>query len=289
MRRTTAQRVRAQRVMAIGFVLLIGGWIGGSIAPVRAQDRLLQDPRWQPPLAPRSLSDVADRWVPGWTRVLGPYSVSVTVGATVREPIVLQGGVCYALIAWSDATADVDVHVYQRRTLVAQDVQPDAWPVARWCALRTGPLQVDLDVYGQDGEVQWGVWADAADLHAALGPFDEVTNRLERLVGQVAPRWTAVGNQRRLSYSSPAIQSVPVQPSAESCDLFVAVGTVGVHDVDLRLIDADGAAIDTDVAPDRGAVVQVCGQGEPLTLLVAVPAGLGTVGVQHLRRALNPR
>lgn len=274
---------------ALGGLLVLAGQLVGAAAPAGAQERLFEDPRWQPPLAPRSLQEVAQRWLPGWRRTQGPYSVAVSVGTTVREPIVVQGGVCYALVAWSGDGTDVDVHVYDRRTLVAQDVQPDAWPVARWCALRTGPLQVDLDVYGQDGEVAWGVWADAADLHAASGPFDEVTNRLERLVGLVAPRWTTVGNQRRLSYSGPAIQSVSVQPSADACDLFVAVGTVGVHDVDLRLIDAQGTALDTDVSPDRGAVVQICGHSTPLTLLVAVPAGLGTVGVQHLRRVVPPR
>jgi hypothetical protein len=105
--------------------------------------------------------------------------------------------------------------------------------------------------------------------------------------GGLEPRYIAVHNAlaatgmvevgpiRRGALTRGTEARIPIELSG-SCTTLVLLGTQGVHDLDLTLLDSGGAAIAHDASPDPEAALHVCVQNAgPFTLLIRTGVGAG--------------
>jgi hypothetical protein len=242
-----------------------------------------REARWQP-------RPVADRWetlVERWLYLAEPLTERRQ--RTLVEPDVwvwnhdVQAGVCYAVLAWGRTMADLDIDVHMNGVRVAQDAWPDAWPLAAWCAAASGRVEIRIEAFRGSGPVEAQVFAVPESRVMAEGPLDELSNRLLALQARAAPSARAAAPQSRHALPEPGVIETTWTVEGGSCAVVLGVGTAGVVDLDLVLVDAGGQVLSQDFSRDPTAVVAACAdETGPWTLRALVVQGRGSIALQVL-------
>lgn len=258
----------------------------GALCPHPAGAQSLDaDPRTRPIGVPESWKQLAAWFLPGFE--LAAPVVDRELDELDEQRLVLQAvtGVCYGAAAFSDDILDLDVRLYLDGRLVEQDIRPDAYPVATYCADDDGELTAVVRADVGAGAARLALFVQVNSDEAAGGPRDELSNRLDAAIRAGAARWTLRGEQWRRSFDAPGIAVLDTHLDAGRCHAFVAVGQAGVADLDLRLRDRDGAELARDLLLDATPIVVYCADNATdVELDVAVTIGSGTVALQHLTR-----
>jgi hypothetical protein len=231
-----------------------------------AQDRLRVHPRFAPQERPASLDALVASLAGDLETVQTLAPVALAFDERIRVPIEVVRGRCYAVAGWSATIDDLDVWVWDGARLVAQDVELDSWPLARWCADRTATVEVEWVAFEGTGVAE-GVLLGSPSHADADGPRDELSNRLDRAIARTAPRFVALGGQHRSAFRSAGSSRSVVRTLPGCCHAIVGVGESFVEDFDLRLLDdqAHERAADRSLGahpallycPDRSAAPEV--------------------------------
>ena len=252
-------------------------------APAAAQN-LASDPRAQPLPPPTSYKALATRFLPGFELAAPPVSGALAALDEHALGIEAQAGVCYGAAAFSAAVEDLDVRLYFDGALVAQDVRPDAYPVATYCPTARGTLRAVARAHSGGGDSALAVLVDINAATAAVGPRDELSNRLESAIRRGAARWVPDGPQWRHTFPVPGIAPYDAMLDAGTCYAFVTVGQATILDLDLRLTTPDGVEA-TDMTLDATPLIVHCPTAPgAVTIDVAVTRGTGTVAIQRMQR-----
>lgn len=248
--------------------------------------RLDGEPRAEHPPPPESLEETIRRFLPVHEPLYDVASFELDYDADTYLDTTMQTGACYAAAAYSDGITDLDLWVYADGEVIAQDVQPDHYPVVEWCAPRDADVQVRAHAFEGEGSVQMQILAEPASYSAAAGEQDELSNRLTLLLSHVGPRYRPMQDQWRERFSDGMFDEFAFDVGARRCYLVVAVGDSFVDDVDLMLVDSDGETLASDFAVDATPAVLHCTRvsGE-LTARVIVVRGQGTVAAQVFSHA----
>lgn len=260
-------------------------WICGAVwtTPAQAQ-RLSNDPRVAPPPTPVSIFEVAAGFAPAYVAVGAPVDVSLPDEGEVAARFDVIAGGCYAAVGFTNAVADLDVWVRDAGTLIAQDVRPNAFPVARWCSSRTTTLDIALSAYTSGGAAQLALYADAETIERSRGSDTLLANRLAASIGRSAPGWSPIGPPTEIEVPQSGTRGFPLDVGESQCLGILAVGAVGVEDLDLVVRDADDAVIVSDLALDATPLVVFCVEAaQTLRIELTVSRGAGVVATQILR------
>lgn len=273
---------RARWRVALAACGLVGGAPGGAFAQTPVIE-WREDPRLLAPAPPTDWSGFVERFVPG-ALPLNPASAHTMLeDETLLVPFEVQSGVCYAVAAFGEGPTDVDVEVYSLEGVrLAQDVWPDWYPVARWCAERSGTVEVRIRAFTGSGQVRWAPFVMPASLDAA-GSFDEISNRLLSARSRGAPAAEAVGEQWRATLPVPGWVDFVMDVQAGECAAVVAVGSSTVLDLDLSLLHGETELAGDYHSPQGPMVVSCAVADAQWTVRVFVLHGRGTVGAQRLR------
>lgn len=256
--------------------------VGLDVAPAAAQ-RLAGDPRAAAPPRPATLQEVVDGFVPTFIPVGAVEHQTVPDEGELRIVRPLVAGACYAAIGLSTAIADLDAWVRIDGVLVAQDVQFDAWPVSRFCALRDGEVELAFSAYASGGPAEFGLFVDPSTLEEVAGDAGELENRLRSAVSRTAPGWVWSDAPWLRGFAGPETAEFSVDIVQGSCAAVVAVATAGIEDLDLVARDPDGLVVASDLALDaRPAIVHCSAQPTTLVVEVAVSRGRGVAMAQIL-------
>jgi hypothetical protein len=255
-----------------------------------ARAQLDSDPRAARPAPPTTIEALAERFLPAYA----PHGIDgeVTLGeGEVRTfTQAVEPGVCYAAAAVGESGVDVDIRVLRNDDIVVQDVSLDSYPVVEWCAERAESLTIAITAFDGATSVEYGLFASPDARRAAAGPHDELSNRLASHIASAAPRWRWSGAQWRATFASEGVQEMPTAVPEGGCLAIAVVGQSGVDDVDVSLVDPNGAEVSRDYALDARALVVHCGDaGDPLTARIAVRSGSGVVAAQLLAHAASER
>lgn len=241
------------------------------------------DPRLTAPAAPSDWTSFVDRFVTGVQQLEPVAAHTMLEDEVLSIPFEAQAGLCYAVAAFGDGPTDVDVEVYSLQGVrLGQDVWPDWYPVARWCAERSATVEVRIRSFTGSGRVLWAPFVLPASLDAA-GPFDEITNRLLSARSRSAPAAAPVGEQWRATLPNPGWVDFEMDVEAGECAGVVAVGSGTVLDVDLALLSGSVELSGDYHSPQGPMVVSCATSDERWTVRVFVLHGRGTVGAQRLR------
>ncbi len=256
-----------------------------SVAPpVGAQ--LDQDPRAERPEPPQTLDTLAQRFLSGYESLSPPGSATLGVGETHVVVQQTLAGMCYAVAAVTTDDVDIDIRIRTNGVLIAQDVRLDTYPVVQWCAASDSNAEIEFLSFGGASTIDYAVYGDDDTRNAAVGPLDELSNRVNAAVARSAPRWETVGPQWRNTFTRPEVRPMSVTTEPGFCYAIVAVGQASVEDIDLLLLDEDNFERARDFALDATPLVAYCPPaGETLTVHVALRAGRGVVAAQLLKHA----
>lgn len=252
-------------------------------APAQSQ-RLSTDPRITPPPTPGSVAEVAGGFLPGWVAVTEPVDLAIAdEGEAAARFSVIAGG-CYAAVGYTAAVLDLDVWVRDEGVLIAQDVRPNPYPVARWCSSRSTMLEVALSAYTSGGQAQLGLYAEAETIERVRGSGTEMQNRLAASLGRSAPAWVATSAPIEITIAQPGTRAFPLEVVGQQCYGVAAVGDAGIEDLDLVIRDAAEQIVVSDLALDATPLVVFCVQAaQSLRVELTVARGDGVVAAQILR------
>lgn len=222
-----------------------------------AQSRLRDDPRFAPQERPASLEATALGLAPDLEPAGSGGTFALVHDGRVRTSVRVTRGRCYAAIGWSPTIDDLDLWVWDEHELVGQDVASDAWPAARWCARRTADVELEWVAFEGSGPVEWTLLTTPEDAFA-LGPRDELSNRLDAAMARTAPRFVPFAGQYRGFFRGPGVLRPAVRVVPGCCHAIVATGDAFVEDVDLRVVDARGRELTADRSPGRTPAVMHC-------------------------------
>jgi hypothetical protein len=269
---------RALLAWAAGLLLLTLGAV-----PAAAQ-RLANDPRSVPPPPPATVTEAARAFAPGTVPVGAEIVLDVPDRGEAATVFGVVGGACYSAVAVGPAGVDLDAWIRRDGELVAQDVLFDEPAAARWCADRSGPVEVAISAFGEGGHATLGLFVDAATLEEVRGAGDELANRLETALGRVAPGWANARIVASWRFPAPGERVVAVDVAARECVAVLAVGDANVEDLDLRLETVAGELLARDQQLDARPAVLYCAEA-PVALRVAarLARGAGRVAVAAVR------
>ena len=128
----------------------------------------------------------------------------------------------------------------------------------------------------------------AAPLTGPGGSSDALSARLDRLAAELAPRgFSRLPGDGRGFLLEGDSASHAVELPAGTCVTVVAVGSVGVRDIDAQLWAAEGTVLSTDDEPDPHPIVQTCRDDEPTQayFVIKMFAGAGAYRFAVLRSA----
>lgn len=178
-------------------------------------------------------------------------------------PIELEGGKCYAILAVGDSgVRDLDLLIFDAGgTQIDRDRAPDARPIVRVCAERSGTYRMQVRMFAGAGH-----WAYQAYRwpRGTTGPFGlrgiiyvrlaEVTAILQ-VDGYVPDENFAPGRGALRRSGATAQHDVDLQGG--QCYAVLAVGGEGISDLDLSLSQG-GSALATDQAVSAFPSVRHC-------------------------------
>ncbi len=239
----------------------------------------------------------------------GARRVGETVVGFLREgearsvPFTLEEAGCVGVLAVGHRRVhDLDLVLQTDSGMtLAEDVEVDARPYLRFCGAAGLRLVATVQMYKGRGEFRLVRFADAPatlpDLHRTLGgcfaggggmrrasadvgpapPGRALPERLARLDGDLGDLgYRALGLERSGSLSAPQREAHPLSLEAGRCYAVVAVGDLGVADLDVSIRTAAGRELARDVARDAAAVTRLCvGAAEPLVAEVRMFQGSG--------------
>jgi hypothetical protein len=222
-----------------------------------------------PPPGPR-LRDatetvVAELGALGYTRVSNTQTGEIDEGLREARSLLLEGGRCYAVsVVGDEGVGDIDLFIRTPAGLeVARDDTRRATAVVRLCPDRSGELIADVRMYAGSGAYVLSI--HAADLPDAPPPLG--------IEGNARGRWAEV--TRRLSARGLVPHglawgmlvpgqtlSIPVDLVAGRCYAFSAVTAdeAGEGDLDLMLLDDQGALLGWDVGRDTAPLLFHCAE-----------------------------
>ena len=246
----------------------------------------LTDPRAALPDPPRTLDELARRFVPLHRALVDTQHATLGFDDDARLQIEVTSGVCYDFAAVGPQHDDLDVWIHLDGEYAGQDVRPDTWPIVEWCAPRDGTVEMRVHAFAGEGPVEYGVFVDPESERRASGSQDELSNRLVQSAARTAPRWLPDGPQWRRYVSRPQVYEYDVTFRAGRCYVLLAVGDAGVRDVDLMLLDGD-TIVAQDLAVDATPALARCAdRDETLEARVVVVRGAGFVAAQLLSQPL---
>lgn len=284
--RTLGARAATRGRAALALLALCTLLLPAERAPAQG---LASDPRAQPSAPPSSYKALISRFLPGFELAAPPVRGPLNPLDEQALAIETQPGVCYGAAAFSTEVEDLDVRVYFNGALVAQDVRPDAYPVATYCASARGTLRAVARAHAGAGDSTLAMLVEINAASAAAGPRDELSNRLEAAIRRGTARWLPDGPQWRHTFPVAGIARYDATLAAGTCYAFVTVGQSTVLDLDLRLTTPDGTQT-TDLTLDATPLLVQC-PTEPMAIAidVAVTRGTGTVAIQRMQRPQRGR
>lgn len=122
-------------------------------------------------------------------------------------------------------------------------------------------------------------------LAAAPAPLDALTRRIGRVRERLRTRgYHPFENQVRRFVLEGEGDALPVDLPAGACTTFVGLGSRGIRDLRMTLVDADGETVGRDEVPGEGALVHACPPEDgAFYLVVQAIAGDGTVAIFEQR------
>jgi hypothetical protein len=260
---------------------------GGS----SATERLRADPRAATSAPPRSLADVAARFLPSML-LDGALGSGTLLRGQVREVLrEVEAGQRFGFVAFSPSGSDLDLQVrwVESGELVAQDLAADSYPVVTWTAPRDGRISVQVVQQGAGGDVGSGIFVDRETPARAAGVRDELEARWFDLSARTFSRWWEAGPPMEVRFDRPGVREVAATVAAGECVGWGAVGAATVLDVDLQLVDADRVERARDTRRgSSGAVLHCSDRPAALTLRVAVTDGAGIVRIHRVTHPPEP-
>lgn len=206
----------------------------------------------------------------GYVASLPDLSGTLEHGRAAVQRVDLSAGLCYVIQGAADGSVhDLDLRIMDERgTELARDTATDPRPRLRVCPERSGPFRLEVRMFDGDGAyvVRTLALATLADAPSSLPP------RLRQRWAELAVRMRARGFALRqpleradLVFTSRQVHHVPVHRG--TCYAFAAVAAEG--DLDLSVIDEDGAVLVSDTGDDASPTVTTCPR-DPETLEVEV-------------------
>jgi hypothetical protein len=253
--------------------------------PVAAQDYTwpANDPRFERRPEPASWDEFVTRFLTRYEAVQPPQDLLMSEEQVERFAFEVTRGTCYAIAGLGMGITDLDIEVRYNGALVGQDVWPDPYPVATWCATFAGSVEVTITAFWGHGTARYAIYAIPETLIASEGPFDQLSNRMLMLQSRAAPRWIPAQPQWRSRLDSPGHLDFEFTPEPGRCYAALGVADAGVVDLDQAILDGSGTALDGDFTLDPNAATLVCAASDsPLTVRTWVVSGRGSVAVQLL-------
>lgn len=252
--------------------------------PVAAQDYTWPaDPRFERRPEPASWEEFVTRFLTRYEVLQPPQDLLMSEEQVERFTFEVTRGTCYAIAGFGMGITDLDIEVRYNGALVGQDVWPDPYPVATWCAMTPGTVDVTITAFWGHGTARYAIYSVPETLAASDGPFDQLSNRILLLQSRAAPRWIPAHTQWRSRLDSPGHIDFAFTPESGRCYAVLGVGDAGVVDLDQAILDADGNSLDGDFTLDPNAATLVCAvSDQPLTIRTWIVSGRGSVAVQLL-------
>jgi hypothetical protein len=204
----------------------------------------------------------------------------VAEGEVLREAVELVAGHCYVAVARSgEGVRDVDLFLFGvTGAEVARNMDSDAQPSLEHCPDQTGRHVFEVRAFEGAGAVGLMVATGAVAADEAPGSDEEVRRPVGPAVAEEgAPDVTASLRSRGYEVVQTLREPTMMPGEVRSHDVVLGPGcavVVGVPgapgmDVDLYLVDAEGAKVDQDARVDPSARVSACpAEAAPMRVLV---------------------
>lgn len=218
-----------------------------------------------------------------------PFFRRVAEGQGLRRPLSLAADRCYVVVArGGDGLEDLDLYLYDRRGAeVARDLGADARPRIEYCPQVAQQATLELRAFQGAGAVGVMVLSGAPQ-EPTPPPTEEVADaeplallggQLEEFVARgFGPPLTIV-QDAALNPGETRTHEVGVGPG---CALVVGAGGGGEVDLDLYLVDPDGALADRDTRVQHTARVVACADAPAVYRVTVKAYGRGRYALARL-------